>query len=108
MHIMPFMVFGFFIGWLIEIPIHSVSISRTNTNTNIFGLKKSQIQLKNNLGWQNWEKTRQWILRLVFANMETNICHTLIYLRDCSTKVEKVWQLVLQDSCKSSGEMQTF
>ena len=74
--------------WLIQIQIYWLSISKTNTNTNIFGLtKKGRIQI--------WI----WIFGLVFANtnMNTNICHTQtckMYRASQNSFVYNFWGLV--------------
>ena len=66
---------------LIQVLIYSVSMSKTNTNMNIFGLiKKGEYEYEYIRGDKKGRiRIRIWIFRLIFANTNTNtnIRHTL-------------------------------
>ena len=68
---------------LIQVLIYSVSMSKTNTNMNIFGLiKKGEYEYEYIRGNKKRQiRIRIWIFGLIFANMNTNtntnIHHTL-------------------------------
>ena len=67
------------ICWVIKIPIVSVPMSKTNKNTNIYGLiKKGEYKYKY-IQVDKKERIQIWIFELVLKNTNTNgnICHTL-------------------------------
>ena len=69
---------------LIQVLIYSVSMSKTNTNMNIFGLiKKGEYEYEYIRGDKKRRmRIRIWIFGLIFANTNTNtnIRHTLLHL----------------------------